>query len=349
MNRSILIGGCGSSGTTLLAHLLNASNSIFCGPELNLFNKLKLYLQPFKYTYRDFLALLKNGIPTTGNCETDLLSESTHRKPASTRNFMLDLDVYDYTEYQVSKIASECQSFFEFSNKFYEPCLKKEKKIIWAEKTPTNVYCIKEFLSLFSSGLYIHIVRDGRDVVPSLMKRGYDAEAAIRRWIHDTAAGYHFREHEKCLIIKYEDLVTHPKKIIKKIFQFTDISENVELLIRKARNSSRMYNLHNEWNFRPDQEISNSAMLKWKRSDYSDKAFLEQLFKHTHLDETLASNWGMPLPCNGNDLLTLFGYDASDNWNVNPKYGLRFLWFYFQESIISLLRPRKLYCTVTLS
>jgi hypothetical protein len=348
MIRSILIGGCGSSGTTLIAHLLNASGSVFCGPELNLFNKLKLYVQPFQYTYREFLALLENGIPTTGNSETDLLSESTHRRPDSTRNFMLNLDAYNYTKDQVSKIASECQDFDEFSDKFFGHCLKNEKKMMWAEKTPTNAYCVNEFLSLFSLGHYIHIVRDGRDVVPSLMKRGYKAEAAIRRWLHDTAAGYPFREHEKCLIIKYEDLVTHPSKIMNKIFQFLKIRENAGLLIEKAENSSIIYHSPGEWNLRPDQKISNSAMLKWKRGDYSNKVFLEQLFKHTHLDEKLATNWGIPLPCNGNVLLSLFGYDPSDDWNVNPKYGVRFLWHYFQESIISLLRPRKLYCTTSL-
>jgi len=345
---SILIGGCGSSGTTLLAHLLNASDSIFCGPELNLFNKLQLYVHPFNYAREEFLSLLEKGISTTGNLDTDLLAESTHRRPDSTRNFMLDLDVYGYTEDQVSNLAAECQDFCEFADKFFSSCLEKEKKIMWAEKTPTNAYCVKEFLSLFSLGHYIHIVRDGRDVVASLMKRGYKAEAAIRRWLHDTAAGYLFREHEKCLIIKYEDLVTHPSKIMSNIFQFLKIRENAELVIEKAKNSSLICHLHDEWNLRPDQEISNSAMLKWKRRNYSDKVFLEQLFKHTHLDETLATNWGIPLPCNGNVLLSLFGYDPSDDWNVNPKYGIRFLWHYFQESIISQLRPRKLYCTASL-
>ena len=69
---------------------------------------------------------------------------------------MLDLYVYGYTEDQVTKLAAECQDFYEFADKFFAPSLEKEKKIMWAEKTPTNAYCVKEFLSLFFSGHYIH-------------------------------------------------------------------------------------------------------------------------------------------------------------------------------------------------
>ena len=345
---SLLIGGCGSSGTTLLAHLLNASDSIYCGPELNLFNKLQLYINPFDYTREKFLFLLKKGIPTKGYLDTDLLAESTHRRPDSTRNFMLDLDVYGYTEGLVSKLAAGCQDFCEFANKFFAPCLEKEKKMMWAEKTPTNIYCVKEFLSLFSLGRYVHIVRDGRDVVPSLIKRGYKAEAAIRRWLHDTAAGFPFREHEKCLTIRYEDLVVNPVQILNKIFRFLNVSDRAEQVIAIAQNKNLASHSLDEWSLSPNEKISSTAIWKWKRHDYNDKGFIEQLFRHVYLDESVAKNWGLPLPCNGNVLLSLFGYDPSDDWNVRPNYGLRFLWHYCQESIISLLRPRKLYCTSSL-
>lgn len=348
MTPSILIGGCGSSGTTLLAHLLNASNSIFCGPELNLFNKFQLYVNPFDYSFEEFCSLLDEGIPTIGSLDTDLLAESTHRRPESTRNFMLDLNVYGYTQAQVSKLASKARQFNEFADKFFAPCLKKEKKIIWAEKTPTNAYCINEFLTSFSSGHYIHIVRDGRDVVPSLMKRGFKAEAAVRRWLHDTAAGYPFREHEKCLIVKYEDLVAHPAKIISRIFKFLNIRENAEHVIDRAKNAKLKCHMHDEWNHRPDQEISDTSMFKWKRHDYIDKIYLEQLFKRTHLDEKIAANWQIPFPYNGNVILALFGYNLTDEWDLNPEYGIRFLWHLFQESVIGLLRPRNLYCTISI-
>ena len=341
---SLLIGGCGSSGTTLLAHLINASDSIYCGPELNLFNKLQLYIHPFHYTREKFLSLLKKGIPTIGELNSDLLAESTHRRPISTRNFMLDLDVYGYTIGQICDLAAEYKDFYAFANEFFLPCLKKEKKIMWAEKTPTNAYCVKEFLSSFSSGYYIHMVRDGRDVVPSLIKRGYKAETAIRRWLHDTAAGFPFRKSKKCLIIKYEDLVRNPAQILDKIFRFLKLNDSAELAVEKAQNKNLLSHPLDEWNFRPNKKISNAAVSKWKQLDYSDKGYLEQLFRHVYLDESIAKNWGLPLRCNGNALLSQFGYDPSDNWNVRPDYGFRLLWHYCEEVLISLLHPRKLYC-----
>ncbi len=153
----ILIGGCGSSGTSLLAHLLNATNSIFCGPELDCFNKLELYTQPFQYTSEEFRVLMDNGIPTTGNSNTDLLAPSTHRRLSSTRNFMMNIDAYGYSKKQVCELAADSFDFNQFADRFFTPWLKDMNKTIWAEKTPTNVYCIGEFLSRFNNGRYIHI------------------------------------------------------------------------------------------------------------------------------------------------------------------------------------------------
>jgi len=38
-----IVGGCGSSGTTLLAHLVSRHPDIASGPEFNYFNHLDLY------------------------------------------------------------------------------------------------------------------------------------------------------------------------------------------------------------------------------------------------------------------------------------------------------------------
>jgi hypothetical protein len=347
--RSILIGGCGSSGTSLLAHLLNATNSIFCGPELDCFNKLDLYTKPFEYTLEEFRELMDYGIPTTGNSNTDLLAPSTHRKLSSTRNFMMNIKAYGYSKDQVCEIAENSRDFNQFADKFYAPWLKETNKIIWAEKTPTNAYCIREFLSLFDHGRYLHIVRDGRDVVLSLMKRGFNTEASVRRWLHDTALAFPYRKNKKCLIIRYEDLVTKPEFLMRSIFRFLNISENPGDVIEKAKHTEVLTSSLDEWTVFPNQEISNKAMFKWRRHDYHDKKFIEQLFRHTFLNETIAAECGLPVPCNGNLLLLLLGYDPFDGWDSSPKLGPRFLWHYFQEFLLGHLRPRRLYCFVSLS
>jgi hypothetical protein len=292
---------------------------------------------------------MDNGIPTTGNSNTDLLAPSTHRKLSSTRNFMMNIDAYGYSKDQVCKLAGDSFNFNEFADRFFAPWLKDTNKTIWAEKTPTNVYCIEEFLSQFNNGRYIHIVRDGRDVVSSLMKRGFKAEASVRRWLHDTAIAFPYRENEKCSIIRYEDLVAYPEELMRSIFRFLNIGDNAGDVIQRAKHSEVLTSSLNEWTVLPNHEISNKAMFKWRRHDYNDKKFIEQLFRHTFLNETVATKCGLPVPCNGNILLLLFGYDPLDGWDLSPKFGARFLWHYFQELVLGHMRPRRLYCFVSLS
>ena len=41
---------------------------------------------------------------------------------------------------------------------------------IWGDKTPQNTYFIKHIFPVYPSAKYVFIVRDGRDVVNSLVK-----------------------------------------------------------------------------------------------------------------------------------------------------------------------------------
>ena len=348
-SQPILIGGCGSSGTTLLANLLNATASIFCGPELHLFNKKELYTRPFRYTAEDFSILLNNGLLTTSTLDTVFLSRSTFFRPYSDLSFMLNLNAYGYNHKELCELAVSCRHFRDFADSFYERPLSLAQKTVWAEKSPTNINCIQEFLSLYPSGRYIHVVRDGRDVVPSLIFRGHTPEAAVRRWLHDTAAGYPHRKSDRYFEIKYENLVTHPEETMDMLFDFLNIDERAVTILQRIKNNEKVYKGHESWTMQPDQEISSKATMKWKRQEFRNKAFIEQLFCYTHLAEKLVRKWELPLLCSGNDILSLFGYDHKDNWNLQPGCGLRFMWHYLQERLFSKLRPLQLCCGVSLN
>ena len=57
MNEPIIIGGCGSSGTTLIRKMLNAHRNIACGPEMSIFDRPKIYQIPLTYLYTMFRSL----------------------------------------------------------------------------------------------------------------------------------------------------------------------------------------------------------------------------------------------------------------------------------------------------
>jgi hypothetical protein len=76
----------------------------------------------------------------------------------------------------------------------------------------------------------IFILRDGRTCVRSKMQRtGQSMEEACRRWKLSVAM-YHFLRAEGQLCIKYEDLLLHPRNVLKEVCQFLGVAFDNALL-----------------------------------------------------------------------------------------------------------------------
>ncbi|NET04137.1 MAG: sulfotransferase [Symploca sp. SIO2B6] len=358
----IMIGGCGSSGTSLLSHLLNSHPSIYCGSELFLLNKKKLYNDnSFKYLKSKFRSILNknsrnrltkifnpgNTIPTTGILKHDLLGDSTYTEKRQDVTFIYEPESHGFTIEEVLKITDKAENLKDFVDNLFGILLARTGKNRWAEKTPTNCYCIGEFLSLYPSGKYVHIVRDGRDVVPSLIKRGTSPEIAVRRWIHDTSMGLPYRNNSRYYEVKYEDLVINPKLTLNKLMNFLGESEDADLMIAGQTQSESM-NSHSTWTTKTTDPISKKAIGKWKRESYENKHYLEQLFHYTKLYSEVSLSLGLDKEFNANDLLLKFGYNPSENWQPTPKYSQKLVVHFLQEKIGEVLCRKKMYCQVLL-
>lgn len=344
-----MIGGCGSSGTTLLAHLLNQHSTLYCGPELYVLNKRLLYTGVFPCSRSDFQKLLtrEKCILTTGVLGVDLRPWSTHAKPLrADRTFLRHVGSYGISDEMLYSFASESRGFKEFLDRLFEVILASTGKLRWAEKTPTNCYCIEPFLSLYSAGRYIHVVRDGRDVVASLIQRGLSPEEALRRWLHDTATGLAFRGASRCYQVRYEDLVTQPRDTLARLMVSLDLDGDPTALIKKAQ-SSYDGRSHLGWNLRPGEMISTASIGKWKRRGYKHGTYLQQLFRYTVLPREVTRVMGLKRPYNSTALLRELGYDATDRWDSDPRVGSRLLRHFLSERACELLPGRrKTYCRV---
>ena len=90
----IIIGGSGSSGTTLLATILNRHHDIAIGPELSLFNKPVFYNQSYKIFRQNINRYIKRGISTEGW----FLYWNTFR----------DLDKFGWTDEDMINMSMSC-------------------------------------------------------------------------------------------------------------------------------------------------------------------------------------------------------------------------------------------------
>lgn len=99
---------------------------------------------------------------------------------------------------------------------------------IWGDKTPLNTFNLNKIDNALPNSRYIHIIRDGRDVVNSYMKAGfYDSvEKASWRWLESIKKAIEFsssKDSNQFLEVRYEDLVHSPGRELKKICNFLEI------------------------------------------------------------------------------------------------------------------------------
>jgi len=217
LNRPVIIGGSGSSGSTLLAAILGSHPEIICGPEMSFFNKQVIY-DDYTRFQKMLPVWLKKGIPTNGYV---LYS-----------GFFRGREYYGVKDNQILDWANEARSLREFVMLFQSHILLKQGKVRFAEKTGSNAYCLQEFIKIFPECKIIHLVRDGRDVVCSLMKRGMTLFRASSHWMYNTSAAMACRDLPQYLEISYEDLVTHSTDVIKQVCDHIEVQFTPKMLER---------------------------------------------------------------------------------------------------------------------
>ena len=99
---------------------------------------------------------------------------------------------------------------------------------IWGDKTVMNTKSLPGIARVFPHARFIHLVRDGYDVVCSLLTVGLseNLEAAAKSWIVNTRRAEKFRKsHSNPFItVRYEEFVFDPERTIKSIADFIDIN-----------------------------------------------------------------------------------------------------------------------------
>ena len=111
------------------------------------------------------------------------------------------------------------------------------------DKTPRYTFRLNLLARIFPQAKFIHIVRDGRDVITSTCHHAYRAgqRAVIDKtrpeyfsytaqcasvWVKNVSAAVKFgSEHpESYLMVKYEDMQLEPEQTLETILKFLDLS-----------------------------------------------------------------------------------------------------------------------------
>lgn len=100
----------------------------------------------------------------------------------------------------------------------------------WIDQTPGHTLIAHELAIMFPNARFVHIIRDGRAVVRSMLRSEFPVswasafDEACLTWSHYVRVGAQFaRSHaDRCIEIRQEDLPRDPQGVMSRVFTFLD-------------------------------------------------------------------------------------------------------------------------------
>jgi len=206
--------GAGRSGTTLLRRMLVASKQVHIPPETYVLAQViehykRNAYQDWQDLVRDCMALFEMH-PEFDTFQISLrpLLPQLRALPEHERSLAKMLDMFYRYHGEQTGMTSER----------------------WGDKTPINTFALDAIVSVFPKARFIHLLRDGVDVVHSFVSTGLisDVGLAATRWRDSVQLAYDFsRKHPTaCLEVRYEALICDAKQEMKRICAFLDLPYN---------------------------------------------------------------------------------------------------------------------------
>lgn len=213
--RPVFIVGSGRSGNTLLRRVLMAGGQIYIPPETYVLKKI---VRSFQWTIG-------------GRWRTQV--ERVRTRLEGSEDFAtFPLQDLEAAAHEALALDRDEQSLAAMLDIFYSSIKHAAGSPAerWGDKTPLNAFALPELHAVFPRAQFVHMLRDGYDVIDSYLRMGRYAsiEEAARRWLDATGACIEFeRSHPEFLrTVRYEDLVTDPEKTLEGLCAWLDLSFN---------------------------------------------------------------------------------------------------------------------------
>ena len=203
-NVPIIIGGFYRSGTSLVRRLLDSHTNIHCPPEIKWFKDF------YSNYLNDELAHVRffKTVRFMGLSEDELL------------------DIYGQAYIKSRDLA----------------CVKLGK-MRWADKNPENVLYLKQWEKMLNGEMiFLYVVRNPLDSLASLNEVGFKKAVPVEfekkvhlfKEYYSSALDYLGLHKDKCIVLKYEELVSRPEEALKQLTQAIDEPYELSMLTNYA-------------------------------------------------------------------------------------------------------------------
>lgn len=130
-------------------------------------------------------------------------------------------------------------------------------KSIWIEKTPGHLYYINDFADAIPDVRFIHLIRNGADVVASLYEvtnqhpeqwgHAYTIEQCVELWNRAVRLSMGYVDNTNHHIVCYEELVAEPERTLIALCDFIGVPFEAAMLDRHHVTAPQLIATHESW------------------------------------------------------------------------------------------------------
>jgi hypothetical protein len=189
--------GCARSGTTLLRCMLDSHRRLAVPPESHFIPRLAPRNARSAF---DIERILENPQIRTWDIDAAAVRSAVVRRQAAT-------------------FAEQVDALFGL----YATARGKQR---WGDKTPDYVEQITEIAAIFPDALFVHVIRDGREVATSLAQRAWGPASAVAGafwWRRQVTRGRRdgaALPADRYLELRLEDLIADPESQLRRLCAF---------------------------------------------------------------------------------------------------------------------------------
>lgn len=268
MKRSFLVG-CPRSGTTLLQSLLASHSKIISFPETHLFsNTIPIHRigRFFKMYSSSSVRLLEKQLISLG------LDRERFQRPKKT--LFKTLDWVNVILENIDQLA-------------LQKALSGETH--WLEKTPRHLQYADLIQKIDPTVKFIHIIRRGEDVVPSLHfatrenPKEWSGARSIKKcvfwWNRSVRLSTRYFDNQNHLHVSYEQVVKEPDYVLEAICRFLKLKYEEQITERYHKTAESLIRESESWKAKNTRsEITGSS--KFERLSTDDRDYIKKHLYH---------------------------------------------------------------------
>ena len=214
----LIIGGSASTGSTLLARILNRHSQLYCGPETNIFTKNEL-IDSWESRRHTLISPLNNeSLPTSG----------WHLHDGHQLLSMVD-------QIELQNAVNQSNTYNDFIEYIFRQASHYQKKNFVIEKTPSNSVLFEKLIPIFPETRFLLMIRHPLDTISSMVNRGWSPIYSTGLYLFNISMGWN--DSDRLGTMKYENLVKRPIDVLNELTNDIQLPFESEILIpEEARN-----------------------------------------------------------------------------------------------------------------